>query len=375
VGSGGGKEPEKVLTLRQLIVQRIDHPSDDVCQATLQLIDSLLQCPLAPVFLRELVFDASPATASMTNCETTTSPPQSSQPPNNPQTPNTPDSPKAPRTPHSPHTPTHTFAATSTPLPQDNTTTGSSLARQRKQLEHWINSYLSLVPTDLLSAEVVTGETGVEDYLIEAHKQVLKCRVLAQSWDQDGGGGDDRAVEGVWSSPEAVTSQDVPESPFPHHHHDRGDGRAGGEWGGGEGPLIPALLSKLHRLLDQSYEVNLMLTSVLSQLAAFSHPLIDRLFSPDSYSVFSVLKKVSSELVVHAERSPGFQFNLREVRKRMVGQETSDLLSMPHNDLLEGAVVLEEFCKEMSCVLFAKHSTALLALPPCGLPSPASPST
>ena len=75
--------------------------------------------------------------------------------------------------------------------------------------------------------------------------------MLAQSWDQDGGGGDDRAVEGVWSSPEAVTSQDVPESPFPHHHHDRGDGRAGGEWGGGEGPLIPALLSKLHRLLDQ----------------------------------------------------------------------------------------------------------------------------
>ena len=36
--------------------------------------------------------------------------------------------------------------------------------------------------------------------------------------------------------------------------------------------------------------------------------------------------QVSTELVVHAERSPGFHFNLREVRKRMVGQETSDLL-------------------------------------------------
>ena len=35
-------------------------------------------------------------------------------------------------------------------------------------------SYLSLVPADLLSAEVVTGETGVEDYLIEAHKQVRR---------------------------------------------------------------------------------------------------------------------------------------------------------------------------------------------------------
>ena len=39
-----------------------------------------------------------------------------------------------------------------------------------------------------------------------------------------------------------------------------------------------------------------------------------------------VCVQVNSELVVHAERSPGFQFNLREVRKRMVGQETSDLL-------------------------------------------------
>ena len=34
VESEGGKEPEKGGTLRQLMVQRIDHPSDDVslCQ-------------------------------------------------------------------------------------------------------------------------------------------------------------------------------------------------------------------------------------------------------------------------------------------------------------------------------------------------------
>ena len=34
-----------------------------------------------------------------------------------------------------------------------------------------------------------------------------------------------------------------------------------------------------------------------------------------------------------------------EARRRLVGEETSDLLSMPHNDLLEGAIVLEEFSK------------------------------
>ena len=44
----------------------------------------------------------------------------------------------------------------------------------------------------------------------------------------------------------------------------------------------------------QSYEVNLLLTSVLARIVAFSHPLIDHLFSPDNSthtSVFSVLKK------------------------------------------------------------------------------------
>ena len=37
--------------------------------------------------------------------------------------------------------------------------------------------------------------------------------------------------------------------------------------------------------------------------------------------------------------------NIVEARRRLSGMETSDLLSMPHNDLLEGAIVLEEFTK------------------------------
>ena len=37
--------------------------------------------------------------------------------------------------------------------------------------------------------------------------------------------------------------------------------------------------------------------------------------------------------------------NIVEARRRLAGQETSDLLSMPHNDLLEGAIILEEFTK------------------------------
>ena len=46
-----------------------------------------------------------------------------------------------------------------------------------------------------------------------------------------------------------------------------------------------------------------------------------------------VCVQVSGELVVHADRSPGFQFHLKEVRKRMVGQETSDLLRYSINSI------------------------------------------
>ncbi len=37
--------------------------------------------------------------------------------------------------------------------------------------------------------------------------------------------------------------------------------------------------------------------------------------------------------------------------------------SMPHKDLLEGAIILEEFVKEIAAVLFARKTTALLTLP------------
>ena len=73
--------------------------------------------------------------------------------------------------------------------------------------------------------------------------------------------------------------------------------------------------------------------------------------------------QVSCQLQDHAERNPTLQLNIVEARRRLAGQETSDLLrymwfvsndhyqlsiSMPNNELLEGAVLLEELCKVSS---------------------------
>ena len=64
-----------------------------------------------------------------------------------------------------------------------------------------------------------------------------------------------------------------------------------------------------------------------------------------SRNLYSTLQKVSTELQSHSERTPGMAVSIVEARRRLAGEETSDLLSMPHNDLLEGAIVLEEFSK------------------------------
>lgn len=72
-------------------------------------------------------------------------------------------------------------------------------------------------------------------------------------------------------------------------------------------------------------------------------------------NLYSTLQKVCTELQSHAERTPGMVVSIVEARRRLVGEETSDLLSMPHNDLLEGAIVLEEFSK-VSCKLLTWRS-------------------
>ena len=66
--------------------------------------------------------------------------------------------------------------------------------------------------------------------------------------------------------------------------------------------------------------------------------------------------QAAQTLQVRVERTPGLLVHIVEARRRLEGQPTSDLLSMPHNNLLEGAIVMEEFIKvmitviELSCV-------------------------
>lgn len=131
------------------------------------------------------------------------------------------------------------------------------------------------------------------------------------------------------------------------------------------------------------------MTSLFNQLAAAPYPTAKWLFATrtQTRNVYSVLKKVVCLVftdcqkiytvlkrrwnvllicpitLIHTDtqiadtfqsridRTPGLLVQIIEARRRLEGQPTSDLLSMPHNDLLEGAVVLDEFIKVTGIML------------------------
>lgn len=273
--------PPTTHTVLTKLVSLCDHPNDEVCLVTLQLFDVLTTLP-QPEVMQTLVLQ-------------------------------------------------YWRGCIRPPSPLD--TQGL-----RKELEQTIESYLTLVPPGLASCGSVHGETDIEQYLIEAHRQVAQCKSLCALWTCDG-------------------SSTISAAPLSHDQScDKGVE---------EGAFLSALLNKLERLLDQPYDVSLVLTSLLATVASISHPAIDCwLLATDlsqqcERNVFSVLKRVSCDLQTHAERNPVLPVNLLEARRRLVGMETSDLLSMPHNALVEGTIVLEEFVKELCAIIFAKRTSEM----------------
>ncbi|KAM6431993.1 FHF complex subunit HOOK-interacting protein 2B isoform 3-T3 [Liasis olivaceus] len=108
------------------------------------------------------------------------------------------------------------------------------------------------------------------------------------------------------------------------------------------------------------YAVNLQVTSVLSCLALFPHPhlheyLLDPYLplAPGCRTLFSVLIRVIGSLMQRAHRITDFPTNLLLVRRKLMGLVPEEQL-IGHQMLLEGVIVLEEFCKELAAIIFVK---------------------
>ncbi|KAG7332026.1 hypothetical protein KOW79_003860 [Hemibagrus wyckioides] len=194
------------------------------------------------------------------------------------------------------------------------------------QIAETVNSFLCLVPQEAKTSQHVQG-AGHDTYVHDALISLKECS----------------AVSADWGWPDAPKPPEVHSSSADFY----------------EGHFLKVLLDRIARILEQPYELNLQVTSVLSQLAVFPHPhlheyLLDPYISlsPRARSLFSTLVRVIGELMQRIQHIPDFTQRLISVRKQLIGLEEETVAD--HCTLLKGVIVLEEFCKELAAIAFVK---------------------
>lgn len=189
-----------------------------------------------------------------------------------------------------------------------------------------VNSFLCLVPQEAKTSQHVQG-ARYETYVHDAHGQLKECTAFLLDWD--------------WPKSLKPTELSVSSSDF------------------FEGHFLKVLFDRIGRILEQPYELNLQVTSVLSRLAVFPHPhlheyLLDPyiILAPGVRSLFSVLIRVIGELMQRIEVIPNFTEKLVHVRRQLMGLDGES--GVDHMPLLKGVIILEEFCKELAAIAFVK---------------------
>ncbi|XP_073241369.1 FHF complex subunit HOOK interacting protein 2A-like isoform X1 [Porites lutea] len=309
--------------LRQTLIQRCDHLSDEISIETLKLFETLLNKP-CDVILNNLVL------RNLKSRKYYTTPPvpngDTSAASNGPAVADK----LAPPSPHTGFPPSPTSPSTP-PLTPDGLGSPQIVENvDRDEVEQVVNSFISLVP-DEIKTSALTGDTGYDTYLRDAHRQCNQRAIQTSTFE--------------WPS------TPVPPSDFE-------DSREVFY----EGAFLNMLFKKLQRLLDQPYDVNLQVTSVIAQLSQFKHPQLQEFLlnaslplAPDCRSLHSTLQNVVQDLKGRIQRLPNFQRNVVSVRRQLMGIATSpEHKSLSESNLLEAAIVLEEFCKELAAIAFVK---------------------
>ncbi|XP_071068798.1 FHF complex subunit HOOK-interacting protein 2B isoform X2 [Dasypus novemcinctus] len=308
VGPDGQPEApqDRPRDLCALLIGHCDHLSDEISIATLRLFEELLQKPHERV-LRSLVLRHLDGRAYVA-CGAPE--PESYE-----------DALDLEEDPYFPDA----FEAGFPPSPKPPPVPATS-SDGRTAVTEIVNSFLCLVPEEAKTSAFLE-ETGYDTYVHDAYGLFQECSTRVAPWG--------------WPRGPTPLDPHEPERPF------------------FEGPFLQMLFDRMSRILDQPYSLNLQVTSVLSRLALFPHPHIHEYLldpyvnlAPGCRSLFSVLVRVIGDLMQRIQRVPQFPGKLLLVRKQLMGQLPGEQLD--HQTLLQGVVVLEEFCKELAAIAFVK---------------------
>lgn len=303
---GSEKRSDNAPQLRAQLIQRCNHLSDEISLTTLRLFEDILQFPeeicMYNLVLRNL---QSRCYLSAVNEEGRVQ-----------------DSEAFEGTDELEEDPYFTdgFPDTGLRLNNGNQDRGTESAGT----EQSVRSFLSLVPEEMKSSN-----SGFDTYLQDALVQYRSCSQLASSW-------------GWPTSPQPLSTGHSGQEEFY------------------EGLFLQVLLDRLGSILDQPYEVNLQVTSLLTRIALFPHPhsqeyLLNPFINlaPGARTLFSVLVRVVADLAQRSQRISNFQEMLLLVRRQLTGE--TPVGSLGHETLCKGVVVLEEFCKELAAAACVTH--------------------
>ncbi|XP_003972513.2 protein FAM160A1 [Takifugu rubripes] len=127
----------------------------------------------------------------------------------------------------------------------------------------------------------------------------------------------------------------IPETPEPEKLHPPFGKFFGGTAGRGQsvpftGPFVSVLLSRMENMLSNSLQVNLLLTGILAQLAAFLQPLLrsfllntNLVFQPSVRSLFQVLATVKQQIEELAASRADFPELITGAQHWLLARETS----------------------------------------------------
>ncbi|XP_078284869.1 FHF complex subunit HOOK interacting protein 2A-like isoform X2 [Rhinoraja longicauda] len=208
------------------------------------------------------------------------------------------------------------------------TTQAAAKANGKPRVNRIVHSFLCLVPDAVKTSHLVAG-SGYDTYLVDAHRSFQGCCTRAAAWSR-------------------------PQHPGPQERC-----RAAADFY--EGDFLRMLLDRMAQILHQPYDLNLQITSVISEVALFPDPQLDEYLldpyvtlGPGCRSLFSVIVRVIGDLMQRIQRIPEFEAKLLLVRKQLMGLEPEDMVD--HATMLKGVIILEEFCKELAAISFVKYS-------------------
>ncbi|KAG3113788.1 hypothetical protein PI125_g7024 [Phytophthora idaei] len=136
--------------------------------------------------------------------------------------------------------------------------------------------------------------------------------------------------------------------------------------------FLRIVLSRVERLLENSFQENLTLSGLIYALAQKSRCSavvfdLDEVL-PTGQSLRSILEEVYADALRRLNRLPNGATQLQELRKKLVDEDNDAILNDHEAEtrLLCGYVVLDEILKELCSLLFARERVKTLPLKPEG---------